>query len=121
MNDQLDAHREHMLVALEQARMALDKRECTIYTTLEPCMMCLGAIVNVGIESLVVGAQDRAVGALQLLPHGEYYHVKQRRMQLLTGVLAAESQSLLDEYVNRTSASRLCQTPSPCHDATGCR
>jgi len=65
-------------------------------------MMCLGAIVNVGIESLVIGAPDRLVGALSLLAHGEYYAQKLSRIQILSGVMASESQTLLNEYARRT-------------------
>ncbi len=82
--------------------LAAHKRECALYTTLEPCMMCLGAIVNVGIEALVVGAPDQLVGALNLMRHGEYYEQKLASFQLLSGVLAADSQALLNEYVART-------------------
>ena len=78
------------------------KRQCTIYTTLEPCMMCLGAIINVGIESLVVGRADPDIGALQLLGYVEYYEYKRTRMQVVGGYMAQESQALLTEYVTRT-------------------
>jgi tRNA(adenine34) deaminase len=76
------------------------KRECTIYTILEPSMMCLGAIVNVGILQVVFAATDRYLGATGLVAHGEYYRSK--RLQFVTGVLAAESQVLLNEYVQAT-------------------
>ena len=76
------------------------KRRCTIYTTLEPCMMCLGAIVNVGITRVVFGARDRLVGATGLLPHGDYY--RRKGLDLVSGVSAAESQALINEYVRRT-------------------
>jgi tRNA(adenine34) deaminase len=82
--------------------LARHKRECVLYTTLEPCMMCLGAIVNVGIESVVVGQADDYVGALPLMPHGPYYAYKLGRLQLVRGFMAAESQALLDEYVRHT-------------------
>lgn len=82
--------------------LAAHKRQCTIYTTLEPCMMCLGAIINVGIQSIVIGATDSLVGALELLPHGEYYRFKGGALQLTTGYMADECQALLDEYVRRT-------------------
>jgi tRNA(adenine34) deaminase len=65
-------------------------------------MMRLGAIVNVGIESLVIGRADPDVGALQLLPHGVYYDAKRARLQVTTGFMATESQALLAEYVRRT-------------------
>ena len=76
------------------------KRRCTIYTTLEPCMMCLGAIVNVGIVRVVFGAFDRLVGATGLLSHGDYY--RRKGLELVAGVAADESQALINEYVRRT-------------------
>lgn len=65
-------------------------------------MMCLGAIINVGIQSIVVGATDSPMGALRLLPHGQYYRAKGSTLQLTTGFVADECQALLDEYVRRT-------------------
>ncbi len=82
--------------------LAEHKRECTIYTTLEPCMMCLGAIINVGIHSLVIGAADSLVGAINLLPFGEYYERKRSTLQVVRGFMAGDSQALLNEYVRRT-------------------
>ncbi len=78
------------------------KRQCTIYTTLDPCMMCLGAIINVGIQSIVAGAADPLVGATNLLPFSEYYRRKGNTLQLVSGFMADESQALLNEYVRKT-------------------
>lgn len=104
IDEPADDTRHAELVAIESIApfLARHKRECVLYTTLEPCMMCLGAIVNVGIESVVIGQADEYVGALPLMPHGEYYAYKLGRMQLVRGFMAAESQALLDEYVRRT-------------------
>jgi tRNA(adenine34) deaminase len=94
--------------------LARHKRECVLYTTLEPCMMCLGAIVNVSIESVVVGQADGYVGALALMSHGPYYAYKLGRLQLVRGFMAAESQALLDEYVRRTGLrAHLASTNAP--------
>ena len=84
--------------------LARHKRECTLYTTLEPCMMCLGAIINAGIQSIVVAAADPLVGALSLLAAGAYYRKKSQTLRLTTGFMAVESQALLNEYVRRTGA-----------------
>ena len=78
------------------------KRECTVYTTLEPCMMCLGAIINSGIDKIVFGVSDAWVGGLCLLPHGDYYRAKTASFTIVGGVLAEESQAMLNEYVRRT-------------------
>ena len=53
---------------------------------------------------MVVGAADPLVGAIALLPHGEYYKYKGSTLHLTTGYMAAECQALLNEYVRRTGA-----------------
>lgn len=82
------------------------KRQCALYTTLEPCMMCLGAIINVGIECLVIGAADAAIGGLQLVEHADYYRSKRGQMTIIAGYMAQESRMLLDAYIRRTGFRR---------------
>ena len=55
--------------ALENAgRLAAEVyRECTIYTTLSPCVMCTGAILLYGIPRVVVGENQTFMGEEQLL------------------------------------------------------
>ena len=36
---------------------------CTLYVTLEPCIMCAGAIMNSRIERIVIGTSDKKAGA----------------------------------------------------------
>lgn len=58
------AHAE--LLAIDAASAALRERrleDCTLFSTLEPCAMCMGAIVNARIGCLVFGAFDREFGA----------------------------------------------------------
>lgn len=38
---------------------------CVLYVTLEPCMMCMGAVMNSRVETVVFGAYDEAAGALE--------------------------------------------------------
>jgi tRNA(adenine34) deaminase len=98
-----DTHHAELRAIQEAAAfLAAHKHECTLYTTLEPCMMCLGAIVNVGIDTIVIAAKDSHVGALDLLQHSAYYQRKLGGMSIVTGILMEESQVLLDEYVRRT-------------------
>jgi tRNA(adenine34) deaminase len=99
-----DDTRHAELVAIESIApfLAQHKHECVLYTTLEPCMMCLGAIINVGIDTVIVARPDPDIGGFQLLPHGEYYNFKRGRMNVVSGFMAAESQALLSEYVRRT-------------------
>ena len=59
------AHSETL--AIKYATQKLGQRtlpDCTFYATCEPCPMCLGAILNGGINTLVIGARNRDVGKL---------------------------------------------------------
>jgi len=58
------AHAEHLVI--EEACKARDDwrlEGCTLYTTLEPCLMCAGLIVNSRIPRVVYGARDKRFGA----------------------------------------------------------
>ena len=62
------AHSETL--AIKYATQALGQRtlpDCTFYATCEPCPMCLGAILNGGIGTLVLGARNRDVKRLAAL------------------------------------------------------
>ncbi|MEY2896368.1 MAG: hypothetical protein RL669_637 [Pseudomonadota bacterium] len=80
------------------------KRQCTVYTTLEPCMMCMGAIVIAGIHRIVWGAADPVAGVADMLP--SYTYLKRKQVDLVSGVLASESRALLDEYWRRLGVDR---------------
>jgi tRNA(adenine34) deaminase len=59
------AHSETL--AIKYATQKLGRRtlpDCTFYATCEPCPMCLGAILNGGINTLVIGARNRDVSKL---------------------------------------------------------
>lgn len=60
------AHAE--IVALRKGAQALNNYrlvDTTLYVTLEPCMMCLGAILHARVARLVYGASDPKVGAVR--------------------------------------------------------
>jgi tRNA(adenine34) deaminase len=71
----------------------------TLYCTLEPCAMCVGAIVHARVARLVFAASDPKGGAcggrIDLLPsHGLFNH----RPQCSAGIFAEESGDLLREF-----------------------
>ena len=90
------AHAE-MLALREAARHCANYRldRATLYVTLEPCVMCAGAIVNARIETLVFGARDLRFGGVrskfQLADHELLNH----RAEVIEGVRAAECTALL--------------------------
>ncbi len=85
------AHAE--LNALIQAEKYLrdHNHECTIYTTVEPCVMCLGAIVMSDISNVVFALPDRRISPAQML---ELDYVKRHIQNYVGGVLEAESVAL---------------------------
>lgn len=71
--------------------------DCTLYVTLEPCVMCTGAILNARLGQVVYGASDEALGCLGSrlnLAHLELGSAP----RLLPGILAEESRALLTEF-----------------------
>ncbi|TDB66031.1 nucleoside deaminase [Arundinibacter roseus] len=69
---------------------------CTLYVTLEPCVMCAGALFWAQIGRVVFAARDTKRGFSQISP--AILHPKTR---LSAGVLAEESESLLKIFFKR--------------------
>lgn len=71
---------------------------CTLVVTLEPCTMCAGAAVLARVDRVVFGAFDDKAGAVGSL----WDVVRDRRLnhrpEVVSGVLAAESTALLEEF-----------------------
>lgn len=96
LND-VTAHAE--LLAITAATQYLGAKyltDCTLYVTLEPCVMCAGALFWAQVGRLVIGAPDPKRGYSRL--EAPVLHPKTR---LETGVLATESQELLLKFFRR--------------------
>ena len=93
------AHAE--VLALRAAAAALGSWRldgCTVYVTLEPCVMCAGAIVLARAERLVYGAPDPKAGAVRSLYNVADDSRLNHRVAVTTGVLEEESGELLRAY-----------------------
>lgn len=96
------AHAE--IVAIRQATEVLGDwrlNGCTLVVTLEPCVMCAGAIQAARISRVVFGAWDEKVGASGSL----YDLVRDRRLgsqiEVITDVLSNESNTLLKNFFSQ--------------------
>lgn len=67
-------------------------KDCTLYVTVEPCVMCAGASYWAQIERVVYGAMDEKRGASR---YGNLYHPK---TQVTSGVLVAECANLIKSF-----------------------
>jgi len=88
------------IIALRRAaRMARNYRltGATLYVTLEPCLMCLGALVHARIGRLVFGAADPKVGATAWLS-GRRAGRLNHRFAIRRGVRADQCAALLKEF-----------------------
>ena len=71
---------------------------CTVYVTLEPCLMCAGLMVNARVDRCVYGAADPkggAVGTLYDVSHDERLN---HEFEVTSGVLADEAAGLLRAF-----------------------
>jgi len=71
--------------------------DCDLYVTVEPCAMCLGAIVQARIRRLVYGAPDPKAGAVRSTMRFPFARLN-HRPDILAGVLAGESAALLRDF-----------------------
>jgi tRNA(adenine34) deaminase len=73
----------------------------TVYSTLEPCPMCAGALVNARIGRLIYGADDPKAGAVRsLFSIGTDLRLN-HRFEIVPGVLAEESVQRLQSFFAR--------------------
>lgn len=104
------AHAEMM--ALRQGGKVIENYRLlntTLYVTLEPCIMCAGAMVHARVGRLVFGARDAKTGAagslLDVLGHpGMNHQVKTEQ-----GVLAEECAALLSDFFRQRRAEKKAQ------------
>lgn len=93
------AHAE--MIAITAAANHLDTwklNECDIYVTLEPCVMCTGAILNARIRTIYFSLYDPKFGAC-----GSIYNIAEEgktnhKVKIYSGIFIAESEKLLRSF-----------------------
>ncbi len=93
------AHAEIMALRAGAAKLGNYRlNDTTLYVTLEPCVMCAGAMVHARIKRLVFGASDPKVGAVKsvfnILDSARLNH----RVEYVGGVLAEECGGMLSSF-----------------------
>lgn len=102
-HDRKLAHAELLALIKVDARYpsADERRTMTLYTTLEPCVMCFGASLSFGLGRIVYGATapaDGAVSRLAGISFGDATYPGYRMPEVAGGVLAEESRALFRAY-----------------------
>lgn len=70
----------------------------TLYATLEPCVMCAGALVNARIARLVFGGRDLRFGGVRSKFRIADSELLNHRVQVVEGVMAADCVALLEQF-----------------------
>src|SRR3954466_11904304 len=102
------AHAE--IVALREAARRAGNYRLTgavVYSTIEPCAMCAGALVQARVARLVYGAVDEKAGAVEsvfrVCDSGSLNH----RMELTAGVLGEECRALMRDFFRERRNERM--------------
>lgn len=93
------AHAE-ILVLRQAGRYLKNYRlpDTTIYVTLEPCIMCFGALIQARVARLVFAAHDPKTGAVESRYQIGHDNLLNHKIKIETGVMAAECGALLKNF-----------------------
>lgn len=69
-----------------------------LYVTLEPCLMCVGALMHARVATVVYGALEPKAGAMESTQRAHEHPALNHRVTVVSGVLAAESRDLLQAF-----------------------
>lgn len=72
--------------------------DAVLYSTLEPCVMCAGALVHARIHTLVFAARDLRFGGVRSKFQIADSDLLNHRIQVVEGILAAEATQLLQDF-----------------------
>jgi tRNA(adenine34) deaminase len=92
------AHAE--MIALREAAKAIEnyRVEATLYSTLEPCVMCAGALVAARVTRLVFGARDLRFGGVRSKFRIADSELLNHRVEIVEGVMGAECAELMQRF-----------------------
>jgi len=96
------AHAE--MLAITQAAEFLENwrlLDCTLYVTLEPCMMCCGAMVLSRLPLLIYGADDPKHGAVTSIAESLANPSLNHKVKIVSGVLQGECAAIMGEFFQK--------------------
>lgn len=91
------AHAE--TIAINKANRKLNNwrlTDCEMYVTLEPCLMCTGAILSSRISKLYIGTMDKNLGACKSIIDNKKYNLN--NLQIETGILEGKCEYILKDF-----------------------
>ena len=98
LRNEIDHAEMAVLRKLSQIKAEMDFSKLTIFCTLEPCLMCLGAIILSGIREIVFAYEDVMGGATQCDLTGLSPLYKTHRLKVVANILRDESLNIFKAY-----------------------
>ncbi len=93
------AHAEMLAVKTAAQKLKSWRLEgCTMYVTLEPCIMCAGALLQARMEKLVFGAEDPKSGAVKSLYNLLEDERLNHQVKIISGIYAEQSSRMLKNF-----------------------
>jgi tRNA(adenine34) deaminase len=93
------AHAE--IVAMRDAAARIRNYRLTgasLYVTIEPCQMCVGAMIHARIARVIYGAREPKAGAIESAMRAHEHPSLNHRMEATGGVLESECRELIQEF-----------------------
>lgn len=93
------------ILAIEEACRKLNTwylDDCILYTTVEPCMMCTGAIIQSRISRVVYGTTNEAFGYLS--------KIKDLKIEVISNILSDECSKILTDFFKKQRNIKLSNT-----------
>jgi tRNA(adenine34) deaminase len=77
----------------------------TLYVTVEPCMMCVGAMVHARVAELVFGAAEPKAGAVESTQRAHEHPALNHRLAVIGGVLEEECREIIQTFFRERRSS----------------
>lgn len=109
-------HAEILLVReyFKDKHLARGDHDIVLYTTLEPCMMCLGTIFHLPIRAVVYAAQDPYGGGCSIVSAVELpFRHKKNMLEVIPGICEFESKKIFKEFLKTTDIPFYQDTTNP--------
>jgi tRNA(adenine34) deaminase len=115
-NNDPTAHAEILALRLAATRVGNYRLTgTTMYSTLEPCTMCAGALVNARVARLVFGAHDERFGAAETHFRVCDSPILNHRLEITSGILADKCRALMQDFFRQdASQNRLRKRADIC-------
>jgi len=96
-----DATRHAEIIAIEKASKKLDNWrliDCEMYVTVEPCVMCAGAIISSRIKKVYIGTEDNRMGAVGSVLNLFEDYTFNHKVEYEKGILKNDCEILIKDF-----------------------